>query len=188
MDKELVIYIMTLIGEVPHYVYEGLLSVFCIGAVSLLTWKGKKAWQGIAKLLLSEYAFLIYCSTVIFREVNPSRGHYFTPFWSYSRQDLIAENVMNVVVFIPVGILLFLTQKKRASQLKAWIIAIVSGFAMSVGIESLQLIFKKGYAEVDDLMHNTLGCFIGCTLCLLIAKTWSCSMNWCRLHWGKESC
>ena len=188
VNEELKDYIISLIEDVPNYVYEGLLSVFCVGAVLLLTWKGKKALQGIAKLLLSEYVFLIYCSTVIFRDVNPSRGHYFTPFWSYSRQDLIAENIMNVVVFIPIGILLFITQKKRASQLKAWIIAIVSGFAMSVGIESLQLIFKKGYAEVDDLMHNTLGCFIGCTLCLLIAKTWSCSMNWCRLHWGKESC
>lgn len=186
MIKELSAYIDLLIEDVPDYVYEGLLSVFCIGAVLLLTWKGKKALQGIAKLLLSEYAFLIYCSTVIFRDFNPSRGHYFTPFWSYSRQDLITENIMNVVVFIPVGILLFITRRKNVSQLKAWIIAIVSGLAMSVGIESLQLIFKKGYAEVDDLMHNTLGCFIGCTLCLIIAKTWSLSTSWCRSHWDKE--
>lgn len=187
MSEELKSYIILLIDDVPHYVYEGLLSVFCVGAVLLLTWKGKKALQGIAKLLLVEYVFLIYCSTVVFREINPSRGHYFTPFWSYSRHDLIVENIMNVVVFIPVGILLFITQKKSVSQLKAWIIAIASGLVLSVGIEFLQLIFKKGFAEVDDLMHNTLGCFIGCTLCLIIVKTWSYSMNWCKLHWGKES-
>jgi len=165
VNEELKAYILLLIDDVPHFVYEGLLSVFCIGAVLLLTWKGKKALQGIAKLLLVEYVFLIYCST-------------------YSRHDLIVENIMNVVVFIPVGILLFITQKKSVSQLKAWIIAIVSGLALSVGVESLQLIFKKGFAEVDDLMHNTLGCFIGCTLCLIIVKTWSYSMNWCKLHWG----
>ena len=186
MVEELRYYVVSLIEDVPYYVYEGLLSVFCIGVVLLLTWKGKKTWHDIVKLLLTEYVFLIYCSTVIFRDYNPSRGHFFTPFWSYSRQDLLAENIMNVIVFIPVGMLLFITQKKKMSLLKAWIIAIVSGLVLSVGIESLQFIFKKGYAEVDDLMHNTLGCFIGCTLCLLIAKTWSYSTNWCRLHWGKE--
>ena len=185
MSEELKAYILLLIDDVPHYVYEGLLSVFCIGTVLLLTWKGKKASLGISKLLLVEYAFLIYSSTVIFRNEITERVLYLTPFWSYSRQDLIAENIMNVVVFIPVGILLFITRKKSESQIKAWILAIVSGFLLSVGIEVLQLIFKKGYAEVDDLMHNTLGCFIGCSLCLIIAKTWSFSMSWSRSHWGK---
>lgn len=186
MSEELKTYIILLIDDVPHYVYEGLLSVFCIGAVLLLIWKGKNALLGIAKLLLAESVCLIYCSTVVFRSVISERTLYFTPFWSYSRQDLIAENIMNVVVFIPVGILLFITYGNRMSQFKAWILAIASGLALSVGIESLQLIFMKGYTEVDDLMHNTLGCFIGCTLSLIIAKTWSCSMNRCRLHWGKE--
>lgn len=188
MSEELKAYIIILIDDVPHYVYEGLLSVFCLGAVLLLTWKGKKALLAIIKLLLAEYVFLIYCSTVIFRPVIPERTIYLTPFWSYSRPDLIAENIMNVVVFIPVGILLFITRKKSTTHIKAWIIAIVSGLVLSLGIEALQLIFKKGYAEVDDVMHNTLSCFIGCTLCLIIAKTWSYSTNWCRSHWGKERC
>lgn len=186
MVEELRYYVVSLIEDVPYYVYEGLLSVFCIGVVLLLTWKGKKTWHDIVKLLLTEYVFLIYCSTVIFRDYNPSRGHFFTPFWSYSRQDLLAENIMNVIVFIPVGMLLFITQKKKMSLLKAWIIGIVSGLVLSAGIEILQYFFKKGYAEFDDILHNTLGCFIGCTLCLLIVKTWNCSMNWCRSHWVKE--
>lgn len=117
MSEELKAYIFLLIDDVPHYVYEGLLSVFCIGVVLLLGWKGKKTLQNIAKLLLAENVFLIYCSTFIFREVNPSRVHYFTPFWSYSRQDMIEENIMNVVVLVPVGILLFITQKKSLSQI-----------------------------------------------------------------------
>ena len=57
MSEELKSYIILLIDDVPHYVYEGLLSVFCIGAVLLLAWKGKKSWLGIAKLLLVEYVF-----------------------------------------------------------------------------------------------------------------------------------
>lgn len=186
MNEELKTYINSLVDDVPHYVYEGLLSVFCIGAILLLTWKGKKAWPEIAKLLLVEYVFLIYCSTVIFRNEISEWTLFLTPLWSYSRQDLIIENIMNVVVFIPVGLFLFITQIKRTYLFKNGIISIVSGLVLSVSIESLQLIFKKGYTELDDVIHNTLGCFIGCTLCLVIAKTWSCSMNWCRSHWGKE--
>lgn len=186
MSDELKTYVILLIDDVPHYVYEGLLSVFCVGTVLLLTWKGKKSLLVIAKLLLAEYVFLIYCSTVVFRSVIPERTLYLTPFWSYSRQDLLAENIMNVVVFIPTGMLLYMTHGNRISQLKAWIISIASGFALSVCVETLQLIFKKGYAEVDDLIHNTLGCFIGCTLCSIIIKTWSYSTNWYRLYWGKE--
>lgn len=188
---ELKQYILNSYKEVPSEVYEGLISFLCIGTVGLFVIVGwKKGWKKVAGLILAEYVFLIYCSTVICRKVSEEiTGHNFTLFWSYEaikngREDLVAENIMNVVVFIPVGILLFITQKKSVSQLKAWIIAIASGLALSVGIESLQLIFKKGFAEVDDLMHNTLGCFIGCTLCLIIVKTWSYSMNWCKLHWG----
>ena len=185
MNEELKAYIDLLFDDVPHYAYEGLLLVFCIGAVLLLAWKGKRAWRGIAKLLLLEYILLIFSSTVIYRHLIPERTLYLIPFWSYCRQELIVENIMNVAVFIPVGILLFITHKRNVSQLKAWIIAIVSGLALSVCVEALQLIFMKGYAEVDDVIHNTLGSLIGCSLCLIIAKTWSCSMNWCKLRWGK---
>ena len=43
---------------------------------------------------------------------------------------------------------------------RKWIIAIFA-FAFSSCIESLQLIFHLGYAEVDDIIHNTLGAVIG---------------------------
>ena len=32
---------------------------------------------------------------------------------------------------------------------------------MSMSIEALQFFFHKGVSEVDDIMHNTLGCVIG---------------------------
>lgn len=187
MSKELNAYVESLLEDVPHFVYEVFFILFCISVFLFILWKRKTAYLYIVQLILAEYVSFIYCTTVFFRSVISERKLYFTPFWSYSRQDLIAENIMNVVVFIPVGILFFVTQIVRRSQLKAWSLSIISGLSLSVGVESLQFIFKKGYAEVDDLMHNTLGCFIGCTLCLIIAKSWSYSTNWCRLHWGKES-
>ena len=156
--EELKTYLVSLIDGVPLYVYEGLLSVFCIATALLLAFKGKKAWRGVARLLLVEYVFLIYCSTVLFRAAKEIREYDFTPFWSYSRPDLLIENIMNVVVFVPVGFLLgFVTGKGK----KGWLVALLIGAGLSIGIETLQLVFKLGFAEVDDVMHNTLGCVIG---------------------------
>ena len=163
--EELKTYLASLIDGVPLYVYEGLLSVFCIGTALLLAFKGKKAWRGVAKLLLVEYAFLIYCSTVLFRAAKELREYDFTPFWSYSRPDLLIENIMNVVVFVPVGFLLgFATERGK----RGWLVALLIGAGLSIGIETLQLAFKLGFAEVDDVMHNTLGCVIGYGICSLV--------------------
>ena len=35
------------------------------------------------------------------------------------------------------------------------------GCSISLTIESLQFLFIKGFSEVDDVMHNTVGCLIG---------------------------
>lgn len=63
---------------------------------------------------------------------------------------------MNVVVFVPVGVLFGLAMRRR----NVWA-ALLFGAGLSVGIEVLQFVFKKGFTEVDDVMHNTLGCLIG---------------------------
>lgn len=63
---------------------------------------------------------------------------------------------MNVVVFIPVGLLLGIALKQMT-----WWKALLIGCSISVIIESLQFLFKRGFSEVDDVMHNTVGCLIG---------------------------
>ena len=37
----------------------------------------------------------------------------------------------------------------------------MAGGCLSVVIEFMQLYFKRGSCEVDDIIHNTLGCVIG---------------------------
>lgn len=53
------LYVLSLLDDVPEEVYEGMLSLLCVGLVTLLVVKGKKAWKGIAILLLAEYIFFI---------------------------------------------------------------------------------------------------------------------------------
>lgn len=156
-------YIINLYQDIPQEVYEGLLSVFCIGLVVFVAWKGfKTGLRYSAILLLVEYVFLLFCSTVFFRATSVTRQYDFHPFWSYKaiqdgRENLLAENIMNVIVFIPVGMILGSLLKVKGS----WLIALLIGCSISVTIESLQFFFMRGFSEVDDVMHNTVGCLIG---------------------------
>ena len=158
MQGECKQYIISLYKDIPQEVYEGLLSIFCIGLVVFIACKGfKTGLRYSATLLLIEYVFLIFCSTVIFRATGATRQYDFHPFWSYDRPELLVENFMNVIVFIPVGLLLGSWFMVKGS----WAIALLIGCSISLTIESLQFLFIKGFSEVDDVMHNTVGCLIG---------------------------
>ncbi len=157
MQEEFRQYIISLYKDIPQEVYEGLMSVFCLGVVLFIAFKGLRTgfrWSSV--LLLIEYIFLLFCSTVIFRPTGETRQYDFHPFWSYDRPDLLIENIMNVVVFVPVGILLGITFKQMT-----WWKALLIGCSISVTIEALQFFFMRGFSEVDDVMHNTVGCIVG---------------------------
>ena len=153
MQDEFKQYIISLYKDILQEVYEGLLSVFCLGVVLFVAFKGLRTgfrWSSV--LLLIEYVFLIFCSTVIFRPTGETSQYDFHPFWSYDRPELLVENIMNVIVFIPVGMI-----RVKGS----WLVALLIGCSISIAIESLQFCFMKGFSEVDDVMHNTVGCLIG---------------------------
>lgn len=162
-------YLLNLVNGVPHEVYIILLIVFCLGTAVLIAVKGwSKGVRNSLGLLLIEYVFLLYASTVIFRKAAKVRACDFSPFWSYSKPELMQENIMNAVVFVPVGLIIG-TQIAQKTQ-KGWLVAILVGAGLSVGIETLQFLFKRGFSEVDDVMHNTIGCAIGYGLLLLIKE------------------
>ena len=52
----------------------------------------------------------------------------------------------------------------RSIRIPSIFITLVLGFCFSFFIESVQFIFYKGVAELDDLVLNTLGTAIGCIL------------------------
>lgn len=148
--------------DVPVYIYEFLLVVFFVGLILVLSSSRiKKKGACVAGLLLAEYIALLYMSMVLFRPFSDSVGYDFHLFWSYvaiyqGRIELIPENVMNVVVFVPVGLLL-----GCAFRSMNWWKIILIGVCLSVSIEAMQFFLKKGFAETDDVMHNILGCMIG---------------------------
>lgn len=162
MRKSFEDYIIRLYRGVPISVYEGLAVVFCIGiVVTLAFWGLKKGLRYLSRLLLAEYVFLLFCKTVFVRSFNEELGYNFHPFWSYTaiqegRERLMLENIMNVAVFVPVGLLLGCAFR----NMKWWIVLMIGG-GVSVTIEGMQYFYKRGFAETDDVMHNILGCLIG---------------------------
>lgn len=171
MRELLIRYIIDLYQDVPTSVYKGLLSVFCLGSVVFAIKDFPKGLKLSVGLLAIEYVLLIYFATVIFREYSENVEYNFSLFWSYraieNGRELLAENIMNVVVFVPVGVLLCCV----SCRLKWWMVLLI-GFGISVSIETLQYFFHKGFSEVDDVMHNTLGCAIGILIVAIIKGIW----------------
>lgn len=154
-------YFHILTSAVPPYVFMALIAFLCIGLiVGIIKYK---RWNVsfIAKMTFFAYVFLIYSATVVFRVPAGFYRYEFTPFWSYDairngQNDLLDENYMNILVFIPIGILLTLAFEKWR-----WWKVVGTGMLISIIIETMQLAFKQGMCETDDVIHNTLGCVIG---------------------------
>ena len=174
-------YIHSLGNNIPDYIFEALGSFACIGLVVFITWKpNKNGWKWFSVLLLIEYILLILCSTVIFRLYNPDQSHNFTPFWSYvevyhgNYTIQLPEKVMNLLVFLPVGML----SGCAFRHITCWKVILI-GFVISTSIELLQFTLKRGFAEFDDVFHNTIGCFVGFLLIYLIRMVgWQGDSQW----------
>ena len=62
----------------------------------------------------------------------------------------------NIIWFVPLG--MYLEMIGRTKRL--WQAALI-GFLFSLCIETLQYLFGTGYSELDDLLLNTLGVWVG---------------------------
>ena len=155
-------YIKALYKDVPLDVYEILLYILCIGALLFLITKGiRKGWRLVSGLILVEYVVLLFFTTVFSRYYRETPKFNMTPFWSYmeiinGKHEFIPEIIMNVVVFVPVGMFLGLTFR----DLK-WKSVLVVAVCISLSIEVLQFILHRGFSELDDVMHNTIGSLLG---------------------------
>ena len=111
MKADFLSYWDSLWNDIPIWVYKAGLLVLLAGLmICSLTCGIRKGFRYGLGLLLIEYVLLIYCSTVFFRNTGELQ-YDFMPFWSYRdyfngvKRGLPADNIMNVVVFVPVGLL-----------------------------------------------------------------------------------
>ena len=146
------------------------LMIIALIVVISLKREGKWKRRCFSGILLLEYLFIVFGETVFFRPYSESRKIRIEPFWSYKEvvhyyPSLIMfwEVCLNIVLFIPIGLLLGLI----SSNLQWYKICLI-GCSFSIIIEILQFIFRKGLCETDDVINNTLGTIIGLLLLKLI--------------------
>ena len=79
----------------------------------------------------------------------------------------VSQVLLNVAMFIPLGYLLpYIFDWYRRSIRRR---TVITGFLASLLIENVQLVTKHGFYDVDDLVTNTIGAWIGQGLYVLFA-------------------
>lgn len=118
--------------------------------------------------MLTGYLVFLLLATLIDRNRKPAA--YYEPelFWTYraiaaGETTLIGELIPNILVFVPAGFLGAALLRRRR-----WIVP-VAGMVFSATVETLQLLFRRGYFELDDIFHNTLGVCLGLPVFLLLS-------------------
>ena len=145
---------------VPLYVILALLVIVTGVIIGLyLTKKDRPSFIRNALLtMLWGYLFFVLCTTLFFRDSSEEMRCYLFPLWSYDvlNYKVIAQHILNVLMFAPVGFLLGAIMNGRRGMP-----VIELGCLLSVMIEILQLLTRRGACNIDDVIHNTIGCAIG---------------------------
>lgn len=115
-------------------------------------------------------AFVILYATILTRTPGVP-AVILTPFASLiaARQqpELYREMLMNVFLFFPLGLTLSNALPQKWHRWGRIALTTLVGCAISAGIEYTQYRYALGMAEVDDVICNSLGAFIGSTSLLI---------------------
>ena len=122
--------------------------------------------------------YVLFCAAVIAilyaTILNRTPGNYeliLTPFAALSaarqQPELYRAILMNVFLFFPLGLTLSNSLPRKWHRWGRIILTTFVGCILSAGIEYTQYRYALGMAEVDDVICNTLGAFIGSTSLLI---------------------
>lgn len=135
--------------------------------MSILLWFltcGKGREQRVAISIMIPYLFLVFVATLFERRVGNDFHIILTPLWKVqaimnggvSKAWFKKEILMNILLLMPVGVFAPVFFKG-----KRFLYTIMTGIGTSIIIELLQFITRRGFAEIDDIIFNTLGVLVG---------------------------
>ncbi len=174
---------MEILNNIMRYIYRLSLIEVLVYSV-FITWvylkireliinKSKTAWKIINVVGLVLFTLVVLYRVVLSRNVGSVQSEInlipLSSYYNYFVSDYseaFFTNKANVLLFYPFGLLLFDYLKTR----KSVVIYIVIAFVFSLSMEIAQYVFSLGFAEVDDVIHNTLGAFLGYLACIYIPK------------------
>lgn len=119
-------------------------------------------------LALAGYVAIVLAVTVMRAESYGQSNFHLFRAWREAWNNFSFKNwanvLLNVAMFIPLGILLPWINR----VFRKWYVMLGSGFAFSLVIEIIQSITNRGLFDVDDLFANTLGAVFGYGLFMAI--------------------
>ncbi|UZR95491.1 VanZ family protein [Chondrinema litorale] len=133
-------------------IYLLLLLFYFLSLVWFLVFYTYKDFSRLTNLSNSQIKLIPFEQT--YHYIN---GIFKKKYDNHYKEQFITQVFGNVVLFIPWGLLLPLTIKKLSA--KFWVI--FSGFFLSFLFEFIQFTFKLGIFDIDDIILNTLGVWIG---------------------------
>lgn len=118
--------------------------------------------QAISGMLLLIFLGIVFGSTVFTREPKAYREYELELLWSWKAvfrgdREMLKENLLNMLLLFPAGLLLPSLFHKKLP----WWTGLAVGLFISAGIETGQLVLRRGLFEWDDMVHNSLGCMLG---------------------------
>ena len=131
----------------------------------------EKTWRTVNLLLLFVSVCFVLYATILNRSESETKL-VLVPFAALAaarhQPELYREMLMNVFLFFPPGLALSNALPRKWHRWVRIILTTFVGCILSTCIEYAQFRFALGTAEVDDVICNTLGAFIG-SMSLLIA-------------------
>ena len=158
--------------------------IITLGLISLYNYKQQKLFEEVLKYrevthYIIGYVFIIYLLIMIkeiigfpsisnWQRVLNVQGNIFDPNINLIpfEHGLIYSDYLNILMFVPLGIFLPLMWQKY-HHLKP---TIKFGFYLSLLIEFSQLFTRFRATDINDLIMNTLGVFVGWLLYRVFAK------------------
>jgi len=149
----------------------GIVFLLSLAVLLLLIRKGivKSIYTGVSIMLLPAYIFALFIAAVFTRESTVSETMMLDPVWKYlelfqGETKYITEIIVNIIMFIPLGLLLPGFKRIRIGYL------LLISVLISITIELLQLITKTGIFEINDLINNIIGFCVGLVVYYLFIK------------------
>ena len=132
------------------------------------TTKRQKMGWVLFLLYLALLSYLMFFSED-FGRTNPNRGYaynlapfkeimrFITYYETLGMKAVVVNLAGNVIAFMPFGFFMPVVSRRSRGPVRI----IFLGFGFSLMLETIQLVFKVGSFDVDDLILNTLGAAIG---------------------------
>ena len=123
---------------------------------------GNRLWWKLFNLVVFVIAVFAILYTTLYSRTESYQAPMFIPFHSFyqakTQPEMYRTMLMNIFLFEPIGLSLPNILPKKAHPVA---VTIIIAILFSVLIEAAQYCFCLGRCEIDDVIFNTLGAFIG---------------------------